>query len=41
VENYYSLKDRFNLEYLYVSRNRIRNLGVLSLLPSLAEIILR
>ena len=41
VENYYSLRDGFQLEFLDASRNRIRALGVLSLLPSLRTIILR
>ena len=41
VENYYSLRDGFQLEFLDASRNRIRALGVLSLLPSLKTIILR
>ena len=40
VENYYSLRDGFQLEFLDASRNRIRALGVLSLLPSLKTIIL-
>ena len=40
VENYYSLRDGFQLEFLDASRNRIRALGVLSLLPSLETIIL-
>lgn len=41
VENYYSLRDGFQLEFLDASRNRIRALGVLSLLPSLKTIILK
>ena len=41
VENYYSLRDGFQLEFLDASRNRIRALGVLSLLPSLRRIILK
>ena len=40
VENYYSLKDGFQLHYLDASRNRIKALGVLSLLPSLKTIII-
>jgi Leucine-rich repeat (LRR) protein len=40
VENYFSLKDGYELEYLDASRNRIRSLGVLSLLPSLETIII-
>ena len=41
IENYYSLRDGFQLEFLDASRNRIRALGVLSLLPSLETIILK
>ena len=41
VENYYSLKDGFQLEYLDASRNRIKSLGVLSLLPSLKTILIQ
>ena len=40
VENYFSLKDGYELEYLDASRDRIQSLGVLSLLPSLETIIM-